>query len=127
MSSAVALEHARAAPRVTRPWERTPAKSHRGRTRFRTVRPVSRRNFPSEEDLRQLLRRNVRALRLAADLTVKQAAARAGLNPRHWQKIEEGTCNVTIKTQAKLCKAFTCPLQDLFGDPSRHGPVGIKR
>jgi transcriptional regulator with XRE-family HTH domain len=46
----------------------------------------------------------------------ERAAEKAGLNPRHFQKIEAGTVNVTLHTVARLSAAFGVEAKRLF-DP----------
>jgi transcriptional regulator with XRE-family HTH domain len=36
------------------------------------------------------------------------------MNPRHYQKIEEGSVNVTINTLERLCAAFGVDVMKLF-------------
>lgn len=38
--------------------------------------------------------------------TQERAAELSGLNPRHYQKIEEGSVNVTLKTLGQISRAF---------------------
>lgn len=38
----------------------------------------------------------------------------SALNPRHYQKIEEGSVNVTIETLERLCVAFGVDVSKLF-------------
>lgn len=71
----------------------------------------------TEEDVRQRLRTNVRARRLAASLTVKAAAALAKMNMRHWQKIESGEVNATLQTLDRLAMALGCEPADLIAEP----------
>jgi len=37
--------------------------------------------------------------------TQEQAAEAAGVHPRHYQKLEEGSVNVTVGTLERLCRA----------------------
>jgi transcriptional regulator with XRE-family HTH domain len=60
----------------------------------------------SERKVRQKLARNARALREKADLTLEEAAHRAGLHWRHWQKIESGEVNLTIASLARVADAL---------------------
>src|ERR1700730_7590029 len=48
----------------------------------------------------------LRRERLRRKWTQERAAERAELNPRHYQKLEEGTENVTLRTLERLCRAF---------------------
>jgi transcriptional regulator with XRE-family HTH domain len=44
----------------------------------------------------------------------ERAAEEAGLNPRHLQKIEAGTVNVTLHTVARLSAAFGVDARRMF-------------
>jgi transcriptional regulator with XRE-family HTH domain len=46
--------------------------------------------------------------------TQEQAAETAKLNIRHYQKVEEGTVNVTLRTAEFLAEAFGVDIADLF-------------
>jgi DNA-binding XRE family transcriptional regulator len=46
--------------------------------------------------------------------TQEKAAELAGLNPRHYQKLEEGSVNVTLRTLERLCRAFGVDVSQLF-------------
>jgi transcriptional regulator with XRE-family HTH domain len=46
--------------------------------------------------------------------TQEQAAERAGLNIRHYQKVEEGTVNVTLRTVEMLATAFGVDIADML-------------
>jgi transcriptional regulator with XRE-family HTH domain len=69
---------------------------------------------PSRPRLPARLARSVIRLRSAHEWTQEKAAEAAGLNPRHYQKIEEGTVNVTINTLERLCRAFGVDVSSLF-------------
>jgi transcriptional regulator with XRE-family HTH domain len=60
------------------------------------------------------LARNVRALRLAKNLTVKEAADRVRLHWRHWQKLEAGEVNPTLRTFAQIIVALEVDPRDLL-------------
>lgn len=64
--------------------------------------------------LRARLARAARRLRSARSWTQEQAAEAARLNPRHYQKVEEGTVNVTVNTLERLCAAFGVDVGELF-------------
>jgi transcriptional regulator with XRE-family HTH domain len=59
-----------------------------------------------EAELRQRVAALVRAKRTATFLTVKQAAQRAGMHCRHWQKIEAAQTNVSLATLARVAAAL---------------------
>lgn len=46
--------------------------------------------------------------------TQEQAAEAAGLHPRHYQKLEEGSVNVTIGTLERLSRGFGVDVRRLF-------------
>jgi len=48
--------------------------------------------------------------------TQEKAAEAAGVHPRHYQKLEEGSVNVTIGTLERLCRGFGIDARRLF-DP----------
>lgn len=64
--------------------------------------------------LRSRLARSTRRLRLARGWTQEEAAERAKLNARHYQKIEDGAVNLTLKTIEQLCQAFVVDVPQLF-------------
>ena len=71
----------------------------------------------TEEVLRQRLSTNVRAYRRAASLTLREAAARAHIHVRHWQKIEAGMINVSLHTLARLGVALRLHPKELLREP----------
>jgi transcriptional regulator with XRE-family HTH domain len=64
--------------------------------------------------LRTRLATSVRRLRSERSWTQEQAAEAAGLNPRHYQKIEEGTVNTTLRTLELLCRGFSVDVVELL-------------
>jgi len=46
--------------------------------------------------------------------TQEKAAELAGLNPRHYQKLEEGSVNVTLRTLERLSRAYGVDITQLF-------------
>jgi transcriptional regulator with XRE-family HTH domain len=61
---------------------------------------------PTALSLRRLLSRRVRRRREKMKLTLETASERSGIHWRHWQKIEAGEVNVTLKTLARLARAL---------------------
>ncbi len=60
---------------------------------------------------------NIKRLRNLAELTVREAAKRAGLHEASWSDIERGrNTNPTPKTLAKIAAALGVSLADLFLD-----------
>ena len=47
-------------------------------------------------------------------LTQEKAAELAGLNARHYQKLEEGSVNVTLRTLERLSQAFAVDVTRFF-------------
>lgn len=61
------------------------------------------------------LARGLRRERRRSHLTQEQVAERAGINPRHYQKLEAGTANATLQTLEGLCRALSVDIAGLFG------------
>jgi transcriptional regulator with XRE-family HTH domain len=68
----------------------------------------------SERRLRQKLAANSRRLREQAELTLEEAAHRAGIHWRHWQKIESGEVNLTLASLARVADALHVEAGRLF-------------
>ncbi len=68
---------------------------------------------------RRLLARNVRSLREGLKLTMEGASERAGMNWRHWQKVEAGEVNPTLATLVKLAHALNVDVVALFAPGGR--------
>lgn len=66
------------------------------------------------DPLLEALATRVRVLRREQGLTQEQLADRAGLNPRHVQKVEAGELNVTISTLSALALALGVTITDLI-------------
>lgn len=56
----------------------------------------------------------LRALRGDREWTQERAAERCGLVPRHYQKLESGEVNITLKTLQRLCDAFGVDVTELL-------------
>lgn len=67
-----------------------------------------------EKRLRRRVAANVRALRVSRGLTLEAVAHDAGMNWRHWQKVEAGDHGVTLRTLAKLALALDVDPADLL-------------
>lgn len=67
-----------------------------------------------QQALRRRLALAVRRERAKRGWTQEVTSERAGLNPRHLQKLEAAELNVTIETLSRLCEAFDVDLPDLF-------------
>jgi transcriptional regulator with XRE-family HTH domain len=64
--------------------------------------------------VRRKLASNVRALRADRGLTLEQAAERAEMAWRHWQKVEAGEVNATLRTLARLAEALGTTAAELL-------------
>lgn len=71
----------------------------------------------TETVIRRRLGSNLRKKRTAASLTVKKAAERAAMSPRHWQKIEAAEVNVTLFTLARIGEALNVEPGELLLEP----------
>ena len=65
--------------------------------------------------LLQQLRRNVRHLRRELGLTLQEAAERAEIDWRHWQKIEAGENNATLATLSRVADSLGAEPNELLG------------
>jgi len=68
----------------------------------------------SRRNLGIRLAKSAKRLRSKRDWTQEQAAEAVRINPRHYQKIEEGSVNVTLSTLERLCQGFGVEVRDLF-------------
>ena len=73
-------------------------------------------------ELRRRLATNVRTLRTAAALTIKQAAGKADVHWRHWQKIEAGENNATLATIIRVAEALNVTAAELLEAPAEPKP-----
>jgi transcriptional regulator with XRE-family HTH domain len=69
----------------------------------------------------RLLARNIRQQREALGFTQEDAAHASGMAVRHYQKLEAGELNVTLRTLTKVAKALKCEVSDLFADQRQNG------
>lgn len=60
------------------------------------------------------LSRGFRRERRRNHLTQEDVAELAGINPRHYQKLEAGTANTTLQTLEGLCRALSVDVTRLF-------------
>ncbi|HYN41245.1 MAG TPA: helix-turn-helix transcriptional regulator [Thermoanaerobaculia bacterium] len=67
-----------------------------------------------QRTLRRRLALAVRRERKKRGWTQEETSERAGLNPRHLQKLEAAELNVTLETLTRLCEAFGIDVRDLF-------------
>jgi transcriptional regulator with XRE-family HTH domain len=59
----------------------------------------------------------VRLAREVAGFTQEEAAHRAGLDARRWQRIEQGVVNLTVRTLARIASALEISFWDLLRKP----------
>jgi transcriptional regulator with XRE-family HTH domain len=57
---------------------------------------------------------NMRRLRLGHNMSQHTAAELAGLNWRHWQKIEHAKTSATVSSLARIAAALDVDIADLF-------------
>ena len=60
------------------------------------------------------LARALRRERKRREWSQERAAEVAEMNPRHYQKLEEGSVNVTLRTLERVCHAYRVDVVDLF-------------
>jgi transcriptional regulator with XRE-family HTH domain len=69
--------------------------------------------------MRRRLAANVRRHREARRFTLEEAADRAEMHWRHWQKVEAGEVNATLRTLARLADALGVDPAELMTDDGR--------
>lgn len=80
---------------------------------FPDASPVPRTN--ADARVLRTLATHVRAERKRMGFTVEEAAELAGVDPRHWQKVERGETAITVVTLAKLARALEVTPGHLLG------------
>ena len=65
----------------------------------------------NNKDIRQRIGFELRALREAQNLTVRELADRAGLDHSHIVRIESGRYGISIDTLDKLCQVLDVTIQ----------------
>jgi transcriptional regulator with XRE-family HTH domain len=78
---------------------------------YRPCNVPGRSTPPSAQDR---LAASAKRLRSRLGWTQEKAAETAGLNIRHYQKIEEGSVNVTLKTVEQMAEAFGVDVVELL-------------
>jgi transcriptional regulator with XRE-family HTH domain len=68
----------------------------------------------SASSIHKRLAQALRRERAHRGWTQERAAEAAGMNPRHYQKLEEGSVNATLRTLKRLCDAYDVDVRDLF-------------
>ncbi len=70
--------------------------------------------MPSRPRLCGRLARSLRAERDRRGWTQEEAADACGIHCRHYQKLEKGSVNATLRTLERLCDAFGVDVRALF-------------
>ncbi len=70
---------------------------------------------PRKAVLLRELGRRIRAARLAASLTQEEAAARAGVDYKRWQRLEQGAANPTVLTLDRVARAMGVDVWRMLG------------
>lgn len=76
--------------------------------------PYARRVPTKPSDLLQVLRRALRERRNDLGLTQEEVADVLGMAVRHYQKIEAGELNITLRTLARVASAVRTSPADLL-------------
>ena len=71
------------------------------------------RRQPKQDPILKKAGQQIRACRIRAGLK-QEDVENFGVSWKHYQKIESGTTNTTIKVLYKLAKAFKCHPKDLL-------------
>lgn len=79
--------------------------------------------LPAYIALRNRLAANLHRVRASEDLTQEEAAHRAGVTTRVFQRIENASGNTTLVTIARLCDGLGIDVSVLFAP----GPTGGRR
>lgn len=82
------------------------ARVHSAVNHSRAVTLSDKAEQEAQARLLRRLTRNVRAFRRAMNLTIKTAAARAGVHWRYWQKVEAGEANATLSRITQIANAL---------------------
>ncbi len=69
---------------------------------------------PKRRSLQLRLAQALREIRARKTWTQERAAEHAGMNPRHYQKLEDGSVNATLRTLERLQRAFDVDIRELF-------------
>jgi transcriptional regulator with XRE-family HTH domain len=76
---------------------------------------------PADAVVLQELGARIRAARMAAELTQETAAARAGIDYKRWQRLEQGDVNPTARTLLRVADAVDTTFWDLLSSSRRSG------
>ncbi|MCC6664453.1 MAG: helix-turn-helix transcriptional regulator [Polyangiaceae bacterium] len=78
-----------------------------------------------DQELIQLVARNVRATRRAKKLSQAAVASRLGMSTTNYSRIEAGRQNLTLSTLARLAAALAVRPVDLMRPPKRRAPERV--
>jgi transcriptional regulator with XRE-family HTH domain len=81
----------------------------------------------TKEEICRRLASNIRFFRMAAGLTVEQAAARAEIDCLHWYSIEDGTVHTSLYALLWIADALGVETSDLLGEPRSQPPLKLVR
>lgn len=70
---------------------------------------------PSFSTVQRQIGRRIRAARANAGLTQEEAAAKAGIDYKRWQRVEAGEVNATIRTLNRVATTLGITLWELCG------------
>jgi transcriptional regulator with XRE-family HTH domain len=102
-----------------------------------TTRPQGGQRGPVEGDLERSIARQARAYRLAAGLSVAEAAQRIGVSKAMLSKIENAQTSCSLTTLSRLTRGLDVPVTALFRGvdseresvyvPAGHGAQAVRR
>ena len=64
--------------------------------------------------LDQLVKKNIRALRISAGLSQKDLARRSGLSIRYISRLENEGGNLTLEVLERVAKGLDCPVAEML-------------
>jgi transcriptional regulator with XRE-family HTH domain len=85
---------------------------------FYILRPVPEGHY---RRLQKHLARTIQRRRKALRFTQEDVAHASGMAVRHYQKLEAGELNVTIRTLVRVARALRCDVSSFFVDHSQNG------
>lgn len=81
---------------------------------------------PARADIQ--LNEYIRLHRMRLGMTIKQAAARAGISRNYWSMIERGKCpNLTLSTLIRVCEAVGYAIRVELVDRELNDNISPKR
>lgn len=70
-------------------------------------------------DVFELVRLNMKRIRLARGLSQEEIAARMGIKQPNYSRMELGESKPTLQTLVRLCEALECDVPELFYKPDQ--------